>query len=365
MILSNSKTILISPLEWGLGHAGRIIPIARELHARGHRVIIASGETHIAFLKGELPEHEHIPLPGFRIRYSGIFPQYLVIMAKLPSFIYHCIRENIDLRRKIREYSVDIVISDSRIGLRNKRIKSVLILHFPSVPLPGFMKFMHYPMLLLSRLVMKRFTSCYIPDLPGDENLTGKLSHGLKLPGNTRFIGILSRFSNYNMQGRDPYMKIKYAVILSGPEPQRKILKQILTGVLLKTGERTVILEGEPSTGYHERTRENITFISHLPGDEMLQLIRNTEVVIARSGYTSIMELVSMAKKAVLIPTPGQTEQEYLAGYLADKGWFAKLSQKECDKLQDINVPSHKLPDHINKDSHRLLDEALGELLEK
>ena len=212
---------------------------------------------------------------------------------------------------------------------------------------------------------MKHFNYCFIPDLPGDENLTGKLSHGIKLPGNIRFIGILSRFPKHRGLRKDHSGKIKYAVILSGPEPQRKILKQRLTEVLLRTGERTVMLEGEPSVEYCNKTNGNITFINHLPGYEMLELILNTEIVIARSGYTSIMELASIGKKAVLIPTPGQTEQEYLANYLADKGWFVKLSQQECDKLQDINLPRHNLPDSISKESGWLLEKALSELLEE
>ncbi len=328
-------------------------------------MIIGSGETHIDFLKSELPGLEHFLLPGFRIRYSGIFPQYLVVMARLPAFISHCISEYKDLRKAIREYSVDIVISDSRIGLRNKRIKSVLILHFPSIPLPGFMRIIHYPMLMLSRAVMKRFNFCFIPDMPGEENLTGKLSHGIKLPGNTRYIGILSRFSNYNGLSEDHSTRIKYSVILSGPEPQRKMLKKKLADVLLKTGEKSIILEGEPSMGYHTLTINNITFISHIPGDEMLKLLVNTEIVISRSGYTSIMELVSIGKNAVLIPTPGQTEQEYLADYLSEKGWFGKLLQKECGKLQDIKLPRHNLPVNINKESGGLLDKALSELLEE
>jgi len=363
--LGNIKTILISPLEWGLGHAGRIIPVARELHARGHRVIVGSGETLIDFLKSELPELEHILLPGFRIRYSGILPQYLVIMARIPSFIRHCIVEFKHLRKTIQEYSVDIVISDSRIGLRNNRIKNVLILHFPSIPLPRFMKFMHYPLLLISRSVMKRFNFCFIPDMPGEENLTGTLSHGIKLPGNVRYIGILSRFSQYDIVNEYQPSRIKYTVILSGPEPQREILKQLLADVLLKTGGKSVILEGEPSVGFRTKTTGNITFISHLPGDEMLKLLLDTEIVISRSGYTSIMELVSIGKTAVLIPTPGQTEQEFLAGYLAGKGWFEKLLQEECIKLQDIKLPRHNLPADINEESGRLLNKALSELLEE
>ena len=212
---------------------------------------------------------------------------------------------------------------------------------------------------------MNKFSFCYIPDLPGKENLTGKLSHRYKLPVNTRFIGILSRFIRYKDINSYHTPEIKYTVILSGPEPQKSILKEKLTNILLQTGERVVFLLGDPLSGSRSESFGNITFFNHLPEDELAGLLNNTETVISRSGYTTVMDLVSLGKKALLIPTPGQPEQEYLAGYLVSKGWFAKLSQKECQMLTKVTIPESCLPGNLTGQSEQLLQEALSELLEE
>jgi UDP-N-acetylglucosamine transferase subunit ALG13 len=363
--LNKNQNILICPLEWGLGHASRMIPLARKLKSMGHKIIIAAGDGPVIFLRKEMPEMDYVLFPGFTIRYSGKLPQYLVIMLKIPLLFYHSIREHQRLKKIIGENEVDIVISDSRIGLWNSRIKSVIVLHFPRIPLPVSLSFLERPLISLGRFIISKFTFCFIPDLDGEDNLTGRLSHDLSLPSNSRFIGILSRFTRYADVDCPIPGKYHFMVMLSGPEPQREILKNKLYGYISGTGEKAIFLGGYPEPGYKEQISGNITFINHLPEREMAELILASDLIITRSGYTTIMELVSLNKSALIIPTPGQTEQEYLARYLSNKGLFSTVHQSEIRSMDRVNVPDPVWPERINEQSEVLLHKAIVELLEK
>ena len=342
-----------------------MVPLARKLKSLEHNIIIGTGREHLAFMRMEMPGMEYIHFPGFRIRYSGKLPQYVIILLKIPVLLYHSIREHFLLKKIIREHAVDIVISDSRIGLWNRRIKSVIIIHFPRVPLPPCLRIFEKPIFSVGRFIIGKFTYCYIPDIEGEGNLTGRLSHDPELTLNTRFIGILSRFSKYESGESSISEKFHFMVILSGPEPQREILRNRLTGVLSSTGERTIVLGCDPASGYNEIVSGNIVYQSHLPEKDMAELILGSNIIITRSGYTTIMELVSLNRSAIIIPTPGQPEQEYLAKYLAGKGLFLTVKQSEIGNLPEREIPVMKWARRINEESEKLLEKALAELLEK
>jgi len=202
--------------------------------------------------------------------------------------------------------------------------------------------------------------------LPGDMNLTGRLSHGIKLPCNVRYIGILSRFIYTDQPLNENTVKFHHnTVMLSGPEPQREILKQKLVTLLKDKEPITIMFEGKPGKRGEIVTNGNITFYSHLSAFQMKEIISGSDNIITRSGYSTIMELVSLNCTALIIPTPGQTEQEYLAEYLSEKGWFYSVSQSEI--TAEILLRKGKTLCHgeIKRQSHILLTEALNELLEK
>lgn len=201
--------------------------------------------------------------------------------------------------------------------------------------------------------------------MEGAPNISGRLSHELELPDNVRYIGILSRFTRDEKEDKPAYGNPYCTVILTGPEPQKGLLQNKLTEILGSKEKPCVILEGKPGTEQSSRQYGNITFISHLSSDEMKDLIQNSEIIITRSGYTTIMELISLRKSALIIPTPGQTEQEYLALYLSEKGWFTTCRQKDLDNATDISIPEAKWPADIMEESDRLLEKALSELLKQ
>lgn len=364
--MNKSSNILICPLEWGLGHAARMIPLARKLKEMNNNVIIASGEEHLSLFRKELSGFSYISFPGFKPGYSRVLPQYFFLLFKIPVLLYHIIAEHKRLKKIIAEYAVDIVISDNRFGLWNSKVTSIYITHMPLIPLPKTLKFLEPVGVLLHRKIIKKYSLCFIPDLPGNLNLTGRLSHGIKLPDNVRYIGILSRFIDPELSLNGNHLKFQHnTVILSGPEPQREILKQKLVALLKDKEPQTVMFEGKPGLGEEIARNGNITFYNHLPAFRMKEIITESECIITRSGYTTIMELVSMNCTALIIPTPGQTEQEYLAEYLAEKGWFHTVPQSEIKTGIPLQQRKPLWPGEINRLSSVLLNEALNEMLEE
>lgn len=361
--MEKQKNILICPLEWGLGHATRMIPLAKRLKEMNYNVIIASGEEHLSLFRSELPGFSYLTFPGFKPDYSRYFPQYISLLFKLPLLIWHIINEHQRVKRIISENNIDIIISDNRFGLWNRKIISVYVTHMPLIPFPRSLRFLEPVGVMLHRFIIKKYTYCFIPDLPGDLNLTGRLSHGLKLPDNVRFIGILSKYTDHSSD--IPRISTHDTVILSGPEPQREILKQKLISILRDNLTPAIIFEGRPDSQEVTKKTGNITFYSHLPASEMKKIIESSLAIITRSGYTTIMELVSLNCTALLVPTPGQTEQEYLADYLSEKGWFYTMSQNEINTKLVQREGKIILHGEINRQSRLLLTEALIALSDK
>jgi UDP:flavonoid glycosyltransferase YjiC (YdhE family) len=364
--LNYNKNILICPLEWGLGHAARMIPMAKKLQEMNNNIFIGSGEVHLALFRSEMDGVTYIIFPGFRPGYSRHYPQYFIMLLKIPLLLYHIIAEHFRLKRIIRENKIDIVISDNRFGLWNKKIPSVYVTHLPLIPFPRALKLVETIGVLIHRFFINQYSYCFIPDLPGDLNVSGRLSHGVKLPDNVRFTGILSRFINLMESQKEEEADFKHnTVILSGPEPQRGMLRQKLVSILRIKEPPTVILEGRPDKDKGIVKSENIISYNHLSAPEMMMMIKGSESVISRSGYTTIMDLIALNCSALLIPTPGQTEQEYLAEYLSEKGWFTTIAQCELNNSLPLPARNAKWSEEIVKKSKILLESALEELLNK
>lgn len=358
------KNILVCPLEWGLGHAGRMIPLIAALQKLNHNIIIGSGKEQTEFFKEELSDVTYIDFPGFRPRYSGLFPQYLILLAEIPLVVYHIIREHFRLRTIINKHKIDIVISDNRFGLWNRTVKTVYVTHQLVIPFPVKMRWLEWIGILLHSQIIKKYSYCFIPDLPGPINLSGRLSHGLKLPGNARYIGILSRFTlNDGTGGTGMSLPPHNSLILSGPDPQREILRKEITRIYPGSGLPLVILEGRPALKPGFSKEGNIYSFNHVASPEMKKVLLESGFIISRAGYTSIMELVSLNKNALLIPTPGQTEQEYLAQYMERKGWFTTARQKEICNVAGLATLKEINSIEIINESRDLLETALDELL--
>ncbi len=343
-----------------------MIPLASRLLMMNNRVFIGAGEKHLSLFRSEIPGLTYIDFPGFSPGYSKWLPQYLALLLKTPLLLYHIIREHYRLKKIISENAIDIVISDNRFGLWNKKVKTVYVTHLPVIPLPKYLFFLEFTGIILHRAIIKRYNFCFIPDLPGDLNVSGRLSHGIRLPLNVRFIGLLSRFADIvSDEKKNPAGFPHNTIILSGPEPQRSILKQKLVDLLKDKEPLSVFLGGRPDKNTGIECKNNLIFYNHLPAPEMKTVITGSNSIITRSGYTTIMELISLNCSALLIPTPGQTEQEYLARYLQKKGWFTFLPQNKIIEGLPLQPLMPHWKNEIMEQSNRLLEKALRELTDK
>jgi len=329
----NKKKILVAPLNWGLGHAVRDIPLINSLSEDGFEVILAGEGASGELLKKEFPLLQYIHLPSFSIFYSKNRFFIFNLLLQLPKIFKGIRKEHKQLQEIIKNEKIDIVISDNRYGLYSKKIPSVFITHqiFPVMP-KGFKLFEKY-IYIIHKKYIERFDKCLIPDFDGNINLSGDLSHKYKLSDKYQFIGILSQFEKINYVKEKN--KFEIVVIISGPEPQRSIFEESIKKQILKSGKKTLMVTGQPELS-GTKQNGNIIFVKHLSRNEMQEIVLKSDILISRSGYTTIMDLVKLQKKAILIPTPGQTEQEYLADYLKDKSMFIFKSQKEFELISAL-----------------------------
>ncbi len=331
------KKILVCPLDWGLGHAARDVPIINRLLDLQHEVILAGDGPALDFLRVEFPGLVTLRFgSGIRIRYSKRLPAWINILMLSPFFLLGIFFEHFRIKRIIRQTKPDVLLSDNRYGLWNRRVKSILITHQIHLRLPRIIRFMEYPVHLMIKALITRFDRCWIPDYPGKDNLSGKLSHGYALPRNATFIGAISRFIRpdgkpESVPDSSRFKPVRLLILLSGPEPQRSQLEKIVLKQVFSLDRTCVILQGLPGSARRVDLTSTATMYSHLDAKELRNLLNVSEYVICRAGYTGIMDLALLNKKAMIIPTPGQTEQEYLAGYLAGKGLFLICRQNELD----------------------------------
>ncbi len=182
----------------------------------------------------------------------------------------------------------------------------------------------------INRHYLHKFDQCWIPDQRENINLAGELSHG-SIPGNAVYIGPLSRFTDPK-KSDEGYLLF----LLSGPEPQRSLLEQILAAQLKGYNGQVKIVRGLPSETGKPGNNEGIEWFNHLPANALQDMIDSAALVVCRSGYTTVMDLVRVQKKAILIPTPGQAEQEYLGAYLMQQGIFLNVNQSDFDLQKEL-----------------------------
>jgi len=330
-LLKQKKNILVAPLHWGLGHATRCIPIIHALLDSGYRVTLASDGAALALLKIEFPQLECLELPPYNIQYTrkGVFLK-LKLLFTLPQIRKTILEEKKFIIGLVKEGKIDGIISDNRLGINSKKVPSVFITHQLNV-LSGSTSWLSSK--AHQRIIMK-FNECWVPDLDGPGSLSGKLGHLKKHRIPVKYIGPLSRM-------KPQQLPIKYAVLclLSGPEPQRSILEEKLIKIFRGSGKKVVIVRGVVEEVVRKQEDSNLTVINFLPSKELEKLINESDLVICRSGYTTIMDLAVMGKKAFFIPTPGQYEQQYLAERLASKNVvpFCKQEEFELAKLDMVS----------------------------
>lgn len=338
----SKKKILVAPLDWGLGHAVRDIPLINDLILNNYEVITASSGNSGNLLKQEFPKLKHYSLPSVSIKYSKGKNFFIKLFIQLPKFIRNIKRENKALKKILGKEKIDLIISDNRFGIYSKQIPSIFITHQLFLKLPKSLRLFERFVYKLQRIFINRFDLCFIPDYKGAINLSGDLSHKYSLSKKFKFIGPLSEFKFEDNVDKNKMYEI--LVIITGPEPQRTIFENILLKQIKESGKKTLIISGKPKIKKEESVA-NIKIINHLSRKEMLKAVLSSDIIISRAGYTTVMDMAALNKKAILIATPGQTEQEYLSEYLYDKGYFVFSKQSDFDLFEAVKKLNDLKPD--------------------
>lgn len=343
--------ILIAPLDWGLGHTTRCIPIIKFLLRCNCTVIIASEGQSYHLLRAEFPTLQFLHLKGYRVRYANHKRFLLIkILFQLPKILNTVIQEHRWLKKTIIKHSIDAVISDNRYGLWTKRIPTAFITHQLQIKVPN--KWIERVLRKANYQHINKFQNCWIPDYRNTPNLAGNLSHPAQLPTiPVEYIGALSRFTlNGNTSNIYEVM-----ILVSGPEPQRTIFEQLITQQLSNYRGKALLVRGLPADSEVPKSFDQVTIINHLPAIKMAAAIQASKFVVSRAGYTTIMDMVKLGKRCILVPTPGQTEQEYLAFNLQDQGICLAAEQQHFNLqkcLQTAEDFSYRLP-HYNMEVYK------------
>lgn len=279
----------------------------------------------------EFPSLEFIELPGYHITYPKKGSSFIAkIVLQIPKICWAIHQENRWLKNQLKKRSWDIVISDNRYGLHNERVTTIFITHQLRV-ISGVGKFVDNFIQQFLYNKINRFTQCWIADIEGEENIAGILSNPQKKPNKFVYIGLLSRLINKNENPKGPFL-----IMLSGPEPQRSILENILIKQIQNIPSSFLFVRGLPETSTELPKQINIVFKNFMNLQELSKAMSEAPLVICRAGYSSIMDLLKLSKKAILIPTPGQSEQLYLAKRMKALKLFAVQYQEDISIASEI-----------------------------
>lgn len=319
--LKASKKILIAPLNWGLGHATRCIPIINALIIEGFTPIIAGDGDSLKLLQKEFPKLQSFTLPSYHIQYAKNGKNLkFKLLFDIPRIIKIVKLEKQVVADIIEKENIIGIISDNRFGVRSSKIPSVYITHQIDVA-SGATSWITSK---IHQNIIVKFDVCWVPDYKDEDNLAGKLSHTNATKLRLKYIHPLSRFDESNAFVEMPTGNKKYdfMVLLSGPEPQRSLLEKKLLKQLKSTSKKVLFVRGVISDKENEKLvvgNKNMIIVNYMLQDDLQKAINESEFIITRSGYSTIMDLERLKAKAFFIPTPGQYEQEYLAKYFEKK----------------------------------------------
>lgn len=319
--------ILITPLNWGLGHATRCIPIIQKLLQANHNIFIASDGRAGKLLQIEFPDLPYFELPEWDVQYVKDDENLGWAMLKqTPGVLYSIYKENKKIQKIVEANNIEIIISDNRFGCYSKQCKkNILISHQVEVLMPKGVEYLDKLAKFSNYYCFNKFDELWIPDFIDNRNISGKLSfvneNKLHIP--YYYIGQISRFKKENLT-----IEYDLAVVLSGPEPQRTIFENIILNQLSTFDGKAIVILGKPELTNKKQQNKNVEILQFANAEQLNTILNKSKIIIARSGYSTVMDIVQLNKKAIFVPTPQQTEQEYIAEYLQSKKYFATCSQQ-------------------------------------
>ena len=313
--------VLVAPLNWGLGHATRCIPIIRHYLSQGDEVILGGDGNSLRLLQRTFPTLRCIDLPSLELRYTTNAQQRGFYFRAVWALMRFTIADHYYLRQALAIEHFDLVIADNRFGCFSRDVRSVYITHQLYPILPKRLRVLQPLARAVHACIYKRYAEVWVPDYADpSHNLSGALSHGGRFDRRAKYIGPLSRFTPLKTILHNTTQHYTHLALLSGLEPQRTIFEQELLQRFADSQERVLLVRGKVSDPHTVIQRGNITIIPSITDDDLRAVVQEVHTIIARSGYSTIMDLeaLDVLHKAEFHPTPGQSEQEYLYTHIQD-----------------------------------------------
>lgn len=367
--------VLVAPLDWGLGHATRCVPVIREFLRQGAQVEIAVVKSNAAFFRRAFSQLRQRLAPSYNVVYPKNGYNMGLWLFKNGTHLNKVMRfEHHFAEEMVERFHYDVLVSDNRFGFYSSRAKSIYMTHQLRIAFPPVFSYLETIGIFWHASVMRRFDEVWVPDLPDAPGYAGGLSHVSSCPRPMKFLGALSRFSLQDSASQDAFAdvsaetpadlpqfsdspKYKFVAVVSGVEPARSRFEKKLAEIFLKIPGRHAIIQGRPAVGLKSWTEGNVDYFSHLPDDVFAQVVRAADWVVSRGGYSTVMDMAVLGSKCVFVPTPGQYEQIILARDLGKAGFARNLEESaldvdsllECIKDENVRIPE-------SRDCHLLTD---------
>ena len=338
-----NKKILIAPLDWGLGHATRCVVIINDLQKLNCDITIAASGKIKALLRNEFPKLTFLDLPGYNISYTKnkrVLP--FKILIQIPKILKIIRFENNWLKAILKTHNFSLIISDNRFGLYSRSVFSVFMTH--QLQIRTNFKWLDKKLQRLNYNYINHFNECWVPDFQLGKTIAGELAHPKILPSiPVTYLGPLARFK----KSETKEILFTWMAIISGPEPQRSLFEKKLFEAASKSSDQFLIVRGLPDGEKNDFHLPNCKVYNHMNTADMQAAIESSEFIISRCGYTTVMEILALKKRSVFIPTPGQTEQEYLARHLSTQKWCYTFNQDDnfATHLASATSFNYQLPE--------------------
>ncbi|MGH8215001.1 MAG: glycosyltransferase [Rhodanobacteraceae bacterium] len=331
------RRILYGVYHWGLGHATRSLGLIQALLERGDEVtILMQPGAGMSLLQSELGDAcEYFPFrdtPAPFSRYPVVF--YLRMTAAMPWVLAGYRREHRVTEKLVAERHFDCVVSDSRFGVWSSEVPSYCIFHSIHQVVPFFSRFTERVTEWGQRDLLKGFTKILIPDVADNGGLSGWLGHDPDFDwgeGRLVHIGPLSSVPRMDVE-----QDIDVFFSVSGIEPQRGLLEDLVLAALPRLSGKIVVTLGRPKNDGERREIAGATVHGYLNRERQAEMLNRAKLVMTRSGYTTLMELAGLGRRALFVATPGQSEQEYLARFHRERGHVWSVEQKHLDIPRDL-----------------------------
>jgi UDP:flavonoid glycosyltransferase YjiC (YdhE family) len=354
--------VLFAALNWGMGHASRSVPLIRELLRQGCQVTLTSDGVGADLFRKEFPAIEVLELPGYKVSYpsDNIYLNVLLSAVHIGRAIW---LEHQWIKRFIRTHRVDAVISDNRYGIRVEGIPSVLITH--QLRLFGRWPWANRIGEFFIRRWSRKFDEIWVPDWSGPHALTGGMAEWTFSQPTVHYLGPLSRFQPVSGLSSKAYDLI---VLLSGPEPQRSHFEEAIRKQIADIAGKHLLIRGTRDPVQSEWVHpDNLIVYDLLPAEQLQSLAAQSRMQVSRSGYSTVMDLLYSGIPALMVPTPGQFEQEFLAVHLCNRGPWVFQGQDKLDlaaawqSLPSLSETTSMRPD--GGEAQRAIQSFLGRIV--